>query len=803
LIRAFARLGIRAGLSRVFALLLPVIFLTSISNSLAQAPTQQYIYANVPATPPTTSTLAAYAKNGQTGSLSGVPGTPFPDHLEGGRLAVDALGRFLFVLNPVTNGISMFQINSSTGALAEVPNSPFNAGPTINPNQAPAQPISLATEKSGKYLYVGYTSGNISNFSAITPFVIDSANLRLTLTDQLSFDVNFNPVQMLSDPRGLFLYVVNGPNPFTAAPNGAATVYSITETDGSLALNGSAGSGSQGRSMASDPQGRFFFDGNGQFEGALSWGTISPLDGTNNPNGQFLNLGENNYPEAMVVDSSGKFLYVQQSLGLVIYSINQTTGQPTPLTSPLASPKFQLGNVVADPAGAFLYSGSGEGIHAYQVNAQDGSLTEVANSPFPAGGTAFNLAISGTSVQAISGPSASFTLPALNFGSVTESQQVTLVTHLVNNGDQSLTINLNSVSISGPNSADFSESTTCSAALSPNANCSFSVTFKPSTATTESATLQINDNAPGSPQNIPLSGIGLAPSPSVAFVPGSLTFNPIAQGQMEGPQTFQITNIGSATLHISNVAIGGSNPQDFSQTNNCTSAPVAVNASCNINVSFTPLATGQRSASITLADDAPSQTQTIFVQGNGALPFQLNPSLQSATTASITAGQTAQYNLQLNPGTGFTGNVSISCTGAPLAATCSLSSTSISVSSSNPVAFTARIATSSGTSAAAPMQIVSRTNRPNTSLSTAVLLVLLFFSILNRQKFNRVRPTAIYVSLLFASLAVWLSGCGGASNVITPPPQQIATPKGTYTITVSATANNLPSQTVSLTLTVN
>jgi len=67
-----------------------------------------------------------------------------------------------------------------------------------------------------------------------------------------------------------------------------------------------------------------------------------------------------------------------------------------------------------------------------------------------------------------------------------------------------------------------------------------------------------------------------------------------------------------------------------------------VNASCGINVQFHSSATGNRSASITLTDDAPNSPQTLFVQGTGATAFQLNPSPQSSTTATIVAGQTAR-----------------------------------------------------------------------------------------------------------------------------------------------------------------
>jgi len=109
---AKVRLGIRAAHFRA-AVFVSALFLLVSTAALSQS-AQQYVYANVPGTPPATSTLAAYAKNGQTGGLSAVPNAPFNDRLEGSRLAVDALGRFLFVLNRTTNGISMYQIDSST-----------------------------------------------------------------------------------------------------------------------------------------------------------------------------------------------------------------------------------------------------------------------------------------------------------------------------------------------------------------------------------------------------------------------------------------------------------------------------------------------------------------------------------------------------------------------------------------------------------------------------------------------------------------------------------------------------------------
>jgi len=88
-----------------------VLLQTTLSaTAAAQAPQQQYIYGSVPVTT-TTSQVAAYVKNAASGALSAVAGSPLADSLQGGAIAIDGLGRFLFVINPSTSNISMMQIN--------------------------------------------------------------------------------------------------------------------------------------------------------------------------------------------------------------------------------------------------------------------------------------------------------------------------------------------------------------------------------------------------------------------------------------------------------------------------------------------------------------------------------------------------------------------------------------------------------------------------------------------------------------------------------------------------------------------
>src|SRR6266852_3892873 len=137
---------------RILRLLL--LQVTLAATAAAQTPQQQYVFGSVPLTP-ATSQLAAYAKNGQTGALSAVAGSPFADSLQGGAMAIDGLGHFLFVINTSTSNISMFQIDQSSGSLTQVPGSPFSTGPTENLSMAATSPVCLAAEKSGQFRQPG------------------------------------------------------------------------------------------------------------------------------------------------------------------------------------------------------------------------------------------------------------------------------------------------------------------------------------------------------------------------------------------------------------------------------------------------------------------------------------------------------------------------------------------------------------------------------------------------------------------------------------------------------------------------
>ena len=105
----------------------------------------------------------------------------------------------------------------------------------------------------------------------------------------------------------------------------------------------------------------------------------------------------------------------------------------------------------------------------------------------------------------VSGPAAAISPTSLNFanqaaGVTSPSQVVTLTS----TGTANLTIN--SISFTGTNAVDFTQTNNCGSSLAPGASCQVGVTFTPTGGPSRAATLQFTDNAPNSPQAVALAG---------------------------------------------------------------------------------------------------------------------------------------------------------------------------------------------------------------------------------------------------------------------------------------------------------
>ena len=110
--------------------------------------------------------------------------------------------------------------------------------------------------------------------------------------------------------------------------------------------------------------------------------------------------------------------------------------------------------------------------------------------------------------------------------------------------------------------------------------------------------------------------LSLGSAPAVSLSPTSLAFGDQQVSTTSGAQTVSLTNSGNAPLSISSISLAGNNPGDFSQTHTCP-ASLAAGAKCTISVSFTPTATGSRSAALTIADNVADSPQTVPLSGTG------------------------------------------------------------------------------------------------------------------------------------------------------------------------------------------
>ncbi|MGO9273436.1 MAG: choice-of-anchor D domain-containing protein, partial [Terriglobia bacterium] len=81
---------------------------------------------------------------------------------------------------------------------------------------------------------------------------------------------------------------------------------------------------------------------------------------------------------------------------------------------------------------------------------------------------------------------------------------------LTNEG--TVAMNLWQIAIAGANAGDFSQTTACGSSLGPGRSCTVSVTFTPMAAGSRTASVVFSDDGGGSPQSVPVSGIGVVSS---------------------------------------------------------------------------------------------------------------------------------------------------------------------------------------------------------------------------------------------------------------------------------------------------
>jgi len=171
------------------------------------------------------------------------------------------------------------------------------------------------------------------------------------------------------------------------------------------------------------------------------------------------------------------------------------------------------------------------------------------------------------------------------------------------------TLNFSGFTITG----DFALGTSgkpCGSTLAPGKNCKVQVTFTPTQTGTRTGTLSITDNAPGSPQTVPLSGTG---SVEATLTPATKTFPATKVGASSAAKVFTLSNKQSVPL----TGISSSVTGDYSVSATTCSSSLAAKSTCTISVVFTPTKTGTRTGTLTVNDSAVGSPQTSSLTGTG------------------------------------------------------------------------------------------------------------------------------------------------------------------------------------------
>jgi FtsP/CotA-like multicopper oxidase with cupredoxin domain len=191
---------------------------------------------------------------------------------------------------------------------------------------------------------------------------------------------------------------------------------------------------------------------------------------------------------------------------------------------------------------------------------------------------------------------------------------------LSNAGSAGSTLTINSIGLTGANPGDFAiAGNTCGASLTQNANCTITLTFKPTAIGARSAGLTVTSSDPVNPTvTSQLTGTGTAPVAVVS--PTSLAFGNQKQQKTSTPLTVTLSNTGTAPLTINSIVIGGTNAGDFAISSNTCGASLAAGSNCTLNVTFRPAKKGARSATLTFTDNSnaiANSTQNVALSGTG------------------------------------------------------------------------------------------------------------------------------------------------------------------------------------------
>jgi hypothetical protein len=352
-------------------------------------------------------------------------------------------------------------------------------------------------------------------------------------------------------------------------------------------------------------------------------------------------------------------------------------------------------------------------------------------------------------------------------------------------------------------------SKTCGNTLGAGASCQINVKFTAESPIAKfTGTLELTDNAPGSPQIVQLEGQVFPPclmqnssgSPTVLRTTPSVTFN-ISDTH---PSCHTTTTTMSCINNLQATCVF--NPPTISPGGSTVLTVQNLSALTTDDFTFTAQGTDKTNTT--------GVNLSLLLKDFTFTPFP--------TTASVTAGQTATYAIAVGPVNGLSGAIQLACQGAPSGSTCSVTPSMVTLEQGAPENVSVAVSTSSRAMGAprggAPLPGPGASLRLVLWASLLALLGLAAWmtagSHLSRPlppslARGRLRLGAFVLAALALMLMAWAACGGGGVGNMGNGVSNAGTPAGTYTLNVTGTYESSTGQptglthTQSLTLQVN
>jgi|AntDeeMinimDraft_6_1070357.scaffolds.fasta_scaffold00880_3 PGF-pre-PGF domain-containing protein len=216
----------------------------------------------------------------------------------------------------------------------------------------------------------------------------------------------------------------------------------------------------------------------------------------------------------------------------------------------------------------------------------------------------------------------------------TESRTVTLS----NDGTEAADITDVSVAGSTPDAFEITDSGGFPGNLGSTEHTDLDITFEPVANGEQTATLRL-EAADGTLTTVALSGTGSGPE--IALPDGAIEFGEIGTGN-ESTETVRIANYGTEPLDVDGVSVTGANSSAFAVNDVPTS--VSAGGVDSLNVTFSPEASGNYTATLGVDSNDPAGTARSGLTGSAVAPT-IDADPLNVDFGNVTLGQTESYNI--------------------------------------------------------------------------------------------------------------------------------------------------------------